>query len=176
MAFAWGFAEASFFFIAPDVLFTRIAIMRGWRKALRACVWGLAGAMLGGGAIYFLAATGHAAGIDRLFDWIPGINPKLMASARDGLDNNGVTALFSGTFRGIPYKLYAAHAGASHIDWVIFFIVSAAARFMRFAASSTLAWLIATTALRPLAQTRIQLIHLVFWTVSYAFYFWIQRG
>ncbi len=43
----WGFAEATFFFIVPDVLLTLIAL-KNWRLATRACLWSLGGALIGG--------------------------------------------------------------------------------------------------------------------------------
>ena len=51
-AFAWGFAEATLFFVVPDVWLTLIAVRRGLRPALVACGWALAGALAGGLAMY----------------------------------------------------------------------------------------------------------------------------
>ena len=46
LAFAWGFLEATFFFIVPDVLLTLIAC-RMLRPALKASVAALTGALIG---------------------------------------------------------------------------------------------------------------------------------
>src|SRR5690242_8566641 len=53
-AFAWGFAEALFFFIVPDVLLTVMAA-RALRCAMKATVAALAGALLGGALMVVLA-------------------------------------------------------------------------------------------------------------------------
>ena len=50
-AMAWGFAEATFFFIIPDVFLTYIAL-KNWRQATRACFWALGGALIGGAVMY----------------------------------------------------------------------------------------------------------------------------
>lgn len=46
-AFCWGLAEATFFFIVPDVLLTAITIV-SVPRALRALVFSLLGATIGG--------------------------------------------------------------------------------------------------------------------------------
>jgi membrane protein YqaA with SNARE-associated domain len=171
LAFAWGLAEATLFFIVPDVLLTRIAILRGWRQGLRACGWALAGAIFGGALVYYAAATGHLPGLTRWFDWLPGISPSLMAQAHDGLEDHGVAVLWRGAFGGIPYKLYAMHAGAMHIGWVTFLVVSAASRLARFVATSLVAWVLAKTVLRFCSHAYLQAIHVAVWVGFYAVYF-----
>lgn len=59
MAGIWGFAEATFFFIIPDVILTLIA-MHGLRRGMTACLIALFGAMLGGIVIYFAATYDFA--------------------------------------------------------------------------------------------------------------------
>jgi membrane protein YqaA with SNARE-associated domain len=44
----WGFAEATLFFIVPDVLLSIIAVRRGRRPAWIAMAWTIAGAIAGG--------------------------------------------------------------------------------------------------------------------------------
>src|SRR3546814_4475619 len=43
----WGFAEATVFFVVPDVWISRRALS-SWRAALRSCGFALAGALVGG--------------------------------------------------------------------------------------------------------------------------------
>ena len=171
LAVTWGLAEATMFFIVPDVLLTRIAILRGWRQALRACCWALAGAMVGGVLVYYAAATGHSPGLSRWFDWLPGISPSLMAQAHDGLEDHGLVVLWRGAFGGIPYKLYAMQAGAMHIGWIMFLLVSAVTRLARFVATSLVAWVLAKTALRFCSRAYLQVIHVAVWVAFYAVYF-----
>ena len=171
LAVAWGFAEATMFFIVPDVLLTRIAILRGWRRALHACGWALAGAIVGGTLVYYAAATGHSTGLARWFDWLPGIDASLMAQAREGLEDHGVGVLWRGAFGGIPFKLYALHAGAMHIGWMTFLLALAVARLVRFAAVSLLAWALAKTVFRFCSKAYLQAIHVAVWVAFYSIYF-----
>ena len=46
LALAWGLAEATFFFIVPDVLLSRL-VLSDWRLCARACLWAVAGALVG---------------------------------------------------------------------------------------------------------------------------------
>jgi membrane protein YqaA with SNARE-associated domain len=175
LAVTWGFAEATLFFIVPDVLLTRIAILRGRRRAFRACGWAVVGSIVGGVLVYYAAAMGHSTGLTRWFDWLPGITPSLMAQAHDGLEDHGVGVLFRGAWSGIPYKLYAMQAGAMHIGWMMFLLASVAARAVRFAATSLLAWVLAKTVLRFCSRAYLQAVHVAVWVAFYAFYF-IRMG
>ena len=60
----WGFAEATLFFIVPDVWLTLIAVRRGLVPALAACGWALAGALAGGLAMYAWGVFDSAAARD----------------------------------------------------------------------------------------------------------------
>jgi membrane protein YqaA with SNARE-associated domain len=55
IAFIWGLAEATLFFIVPDVYLGFVALF-DWRRALRALAAPIAGAVLGGALMYALAA------------------------------------------------------------------------------------------------------------------------
>ena len=171
LAVTWGLAEATLFFIVPDVLLTRIAILRGWRQALRACGWALAGAIVGVALVYYAAATGHSTGLARWFDWIPGISQSLMTQAHDSLEDHGIGVVWRGAFTGIPFKIYAMHAGAMHLGWMMFLLTSLMACLARFAAASLLAWALAKTVLRFCSRAYLQAIHVAVWVTLYAVYF-----
>ena len=47
-AFLWGVAEASFFFLVPDILLSLVVQKRGVRPASDAACFAVAGACLGG--------------------------------------------------------------------------------------------------------------------------------
>src|SRR3546814_21022897 len=67
----WGFAEATVFFVVPDVWISRRALS-SWRAALRGCGFALAGALVGGGLLSF-AGRHHAAALLALFERLPEI-------------------------------------------------------------------------------------------------------
>ncbi len=176
LAFAWGLAEATCFFIVPDVLTSRLVLLSP-RAGFLACVWGLAGALLGGG-IVFLAAGGapRADDILALYQHLPGISPRLVEESRTGFELHGMLALFIGAAIGIPYKLYAVHAAVGGFPLVVFLLASAAARLLRFCAVTALAWTINAPLVAKMPLSRRLWLHAVAWTAFYAFYFWRMSG
>jgi membrane protein YqaA with SNARE-associated domain len=178
-AFIWGFAEATLFFIVPDVLLTWIALQRGGRAALRACGWSLLGALLGGTLIWSFAHAGGAGAPTTLYetyDALPGISPAMIARAGDEVADRGGRALFKAALTGTPYKLYALQAGALGHHLGTFLFWSALARFGRFALSCCLA-LAAARGLRTwFPPARLTWFHALFWVGFYAFYFNVHRG
>src|SRR5947207_11171117 len=72
LAFAWGFLEATFFFIVPDVLLTLIAC-RMLRPAMKATVAALAGALIGGAMMYEFGSRDPDLAL-RALDRIPAIS------------------------------------------------------------------------------------------------------
>src|ERR1044071_1547146 len=76
LAFAWGVAEAMFFFIVPDVLLSLVAC-RALRPAIKASIAALAGALLGGAAMVGFGMVAPDAA--RAFlNHIPAISPTLI--------------------------------------------------------------------------------------------------
>lgn len=176
LAFAWGLAEATFFFLVPDVLTSRLALTRT-RTAFVACFWSLAGALIGGVLLYFVGSDSvSATQLLAFFTHLPGIDAHLAGTARAGLEQNGLLALFSGVLAGIPYKLYATQAVAAGVSFTPFVAASFVARLTRFLAVTALAWVIGAKLLKSLSP-RVKLqIHAVCWIVFYAVYFWRMRN
>lgn len=130
-ALVWGFAEATLFFIVPDVLLTAIAVWRGRRAALRATAWTIVGAVVGGALIYGWAARDQAGAV-ALIDRLPAISPAMIVGVSDALDRMGAGAMAIGALSGVPYKIYAAMASQAGIPLWIFLAVSIPARALRF--------------------------------------------
>jgi hypothetical protein len=70
----WGFAEATLFFLVPDVLLTGIAMRKGLRVALLASLAAAAAATAGGLIMYRWAAA-DAAGARQVIDLLPAVSP-----------------------------------------------------------------------------------------------------
>jgi membrane protein YqaA with SNARE-associated domain len=85
----WGFAEATVFFIVPDVLLTAAA-MGSLRRGLRAAGFALAGAVAGGVAV-MLWARADPEGVARMLLAVPGISEALVERAQ-GLVEGGSSA------------------------------------------------------------------------------------
>lgn len=125
-AFLWGLAEATIFFIVPDVILTAIAIF-SLPRALRALTFSLLGATIGGLGIdckvsFNFFVTFFDAGIlyytearpDLMPHWltqIPGVTHELLIRAQNLEERRG---LFSGMLLGMhvrivqfpPHKIY----------------------------------------------------------------------
>lgn len=172
LAFAWGFAEATFFFVVPDVLTTRL-VLQNPRDGFVACLGCLAGALPGGVLLFYLGQDPHlqrtlAEAMARL----PGINDALFEQAGTGLQNHGLVALIIGVLAGIPYKLYALQAAVAGSSLSAFLLVSTVARLSRFLVVTGGAWLIGDKLLANLNLTAKWRIHAGSWLLFYAVYFW----
>jgi membrane protein YqaA with SNARE-associated domain len=172
IAFLWGLAESSFFFIVPDVWLTLIARRRLGKSQYRVVGAALLGALAGGTLVYFLA-QGYPQKTPEWISYIPGINPSLVRKVRIQTENCGLLALMLGPLRGIPYKIYALHWGVAHGSLVWFWIISVPARGIRFlitAALTRLIWIFGETRIK-LWKKLDRILLLSFWSVFYVYYF-----
>jgi membrane protein YqaA with SNARE-associated domain len=128
-AFLWGVAEATLFFIVPDVAISVIAL-DGTNAGLRASVFALIGALLGGTVMYYWGRS-NLKMVVGIFHRLPAIRPVDVERVRAAMIRTGVRAILIGPLLGIPYKIYAAHA---HLTTSItnFLLVSIPARMVRF--------------------------------------------
>lgn len=165
----WGFAEATLFFIVPDVWLSLIAVRRGLTPALIACGFAVAGALLGGAILYAWGVTDPGSAREAL-DWIPAIDKGLIKDVRRSLSRDGVGALFVGPLTGVPYKIYAVEASAAGISMLAFLSVSIPARLLRFAAVTVVAWTISRLLERHANRFIRTLILLAVWAAFYAIY------
>jgi membrane protein YqaA with SNARE-associated domain len=170
-AFAWGFAEAICLFIVPDVLLTFVAA-RALRRAIKATVAALAGALVGGALMVALAHQMPESARAFLLH-IPGINSHLLERVAGQVDEHRLLALLIGPLKGIPYKIYAVEWGARGGGLGEFLLISIPARWIRFAFAAVIARALARL-IEPLTGHRASLDRLVLaiiWTAFYMFYF-----
>ena len=134
----WGFAEATFFFIVPDVLLTAGVLVLGFAAAFRLCVAAAAGAIAGGVAMLAWGAADpeSARGFVRA---VPLIGDDLMARVRAEIAGVWPVALSLGAISGAPYKIYAVESGAAGVHPALFAAVSLVARLARFALAIAIA-------------------------------------
>lgn len=165
----WGFAEATFFFLIPDVFLSLVALLlwpRTWKHVLSAIV----GAVLGGALLFHLAAADQQR--TRLaVARVPFIREYMFTKVDDGFRSQGLYALLSGSIGGIPYKLYAVEA-PRFTQESRFLLATPPARAVRFllvwsAFGLIAAWLRARLALRTV---HLLWIYSLVWIVVYAFY------
>ena len=174
LAALWGFAEATLFFIVPDVLLSWLGL-RSQRSAIVASAYALIGALLGGWLMYQWALQDFD-GIRALLLTLPGVDVRLLDLARHQLHDIGVLALFKGGFGGVPYKTYAIHAAAEGVGLAWFLTVSVFARWIRFVLVIVLTRQLLLRLLPHHSLSAQRYWLLAGWLVFYTIYFtWLTR-
>ncbi len=171
LAIIWGLAEATVFFIVPDVLLS-YAGRNNLRKGFTACLYSLIGALVGGSIMYFWGMWQPQEAREYL-DYIPAINPVMIEGVNTQLTNKGVVAIFMGPLSGTPYKIYAVQSGEQGISFYLFMLVSIPARFIRFVLVTTFFHYL-LKAIANVTGDQYKLGILTFsWLVFYATYFYV---
>ncbi|WP_010298805.1 hypothetical protein [Candidatus Odyssella thessalonicensis] len=169
IALIWGFCEATFFFIVPDVWLSLIAI-NSLKKGLIACLYALAGAVLGGLLIYYWASR-DASGVSYFFNRLPGIYPALQSLVYDQLQSQGIGAMLMGPLQGLPYKLFALQAAQLKVSPIIFLLVSIPARLARFFTVTCFIHVIGHFLQKYWPLETVYRIAVIGWMLFYVFYF-----
>ena len=169
LLFAWGFAEATVFFVVADVAVSWIALRRGLKPALAAALAAAAGAVLGIALIYFWAVREPAAAL-ALVDRVPWVTAELIEGMRADLTAHGVAAVLVAGVTGVPIKIAAALAPGVGIGPALFLAVGAAQRLERFVAVALLAALIARLLRGRLSERSLTALWTAFWVLFYALY------
>jgi membrane protein YqaA with SNARE-associated domain len=160
LAFLWGFAEGTLFFILPDVMLSFVALYRP-RRALWHMLAMLTGAVLGGSVMYVWATHGQEA--RHAVAGVPAVSPEMFERAERDWERYGLSGMSLGPVRGIPYKVYAVEAPAKS-TLLDFALLSIPARLWRF----VVVWLGFAGAgllLRKMRRASLApLLHAVYWT------------
>lgn len=129
IAFLWGLAEATLFFLIPDIFLGFVALFN-WRRGLLSTAFTVIGALVGG-VVMFSLATSHPQLMNKVLTTIPLINQEMVDSVRDAILSNGIISLITGPLQGIPYKVYAVQAGQQRLPIFFFLLMSIIARLER---------------------------------------------
>jgi membrane protein YqaA with SNARE-associated domain len=169
LGFLWGFAEATLFFIIPDVVLSW-ASLAGAKCGIKIFGAILAGAIVGGFCMYLWAvwqpevARSAVAGV-------PFVRTKMFDQVQADYRSHGVSGIFYTLGTGIPYKVYAVLAPPV-CSPITFVPISFLARLERM----VLSWLIPTI-LGGLLQRWIRnhqrltgALWIGFWVITYARY------
>jgi membrane protein YqaA with SNARE-associated domain len=169
LAFLWGLAEATLFFIVPDVLLSLLAL-KDRRRAWIASGYAVAGALIGGALMYRWAAL-DAVHVRSLLVALPAISPDLLEQVRQQLDSLGYASLFVGAFSGVPYKIYAVEAGAAALPLATFLVLTIPARALRFLVVAALVDWIARRWTSGWTHAKQMAVTLGCWALFYGWYF-----
>lgn len=173
VAAAWGAAEATFFFIVPDVWLSRVAL-RSPRRARAASVSAVVGAIAGGLVARAWAARTPVPESAAAMRRLPAISRAMIDRVDGDVRRHGFRAVLAGPVRGVPYKLYARAAGVQRVPVPAFIGWSVPARLPRFLLVSALGDGLARLGRRILPEgvsDRIApTVHLIAWIAFYAWY------
>lgn len=169
LAFLWGLAEGTFFFIIPDVFLSLVAIF-DQRSSWKHIVCALLGATLGG-AVLFLWAAQRPAAAHVAVAHVPFVRESMFAQVQDGFRKSGPAAMAIGSVSGLPYKLYAVEA-PQYCSATTFLLATPPARAVRFLLvwfgfGAIAAWLRKSRGMRTATLLKI---YAAIWFASYALY------
>ncbi len=169
----WGFAEATLFFIVPDIYLGFVALFN-WRRGLLSLMWSIVGALLGGAVMYTLASeNSHAA--TQLVLRVPLIGPDMLQTVSDQLSSQGLFSLVSGLFAGIPYKIYAVQAGSQNLPILGFLLMTIPARLARILPVTGMASIAGVVLRKNVKRQTIVILslYILLWVGIYIIYFFL---
>lgn len=169
LSFLWGFAEATLFFIVPDVLLSLVSIFslrRVWRHIAAA----VAGAVAGG-ALMFFWALANPDSARAAVTKVPFVTEQMFAHVHAGFRKSGILAVYVGPVTGTPYKIYAV-AAPKFLSFTSFVVATAPARGWRFILVSLFSAACAGVLRRGWNKSlrQLTLLHALAWTAFYIFY------
>jgi len=171
VALLWGFAEATLFFLVPDIWIGLLALGSP-RAGLRAVGFAVVGALIGGALMYGVGASQPAQETDRLLDAIPAISPAMIARVQEEMRQDGPASMIFGPLQGTPYKIYAVSAGQqrqSLAETLLWTIPARGARFLLVALVLSGIGVLGRRVGIPAAW--LLGIYLVAWMIFYGVYF-----
>jgi hypothetical protein len=169
IAFLWGLAEGTFFFVIPDVFLSLVAIL-DLRRSWKHIVCALLGATLGG-ALLFHWAQQNSGAAHAAVAHVPLVRESMFTQVQDGFRKNGVVAMAVGSVSGLPYKLYAVEA-PKYCSATTFILATPPARAIRFLLvwsvfGTIAAWLQKSRGMRTATLLKI---YAAIWLATYVLY------
>lgn len=137
IAALWGFAEATLFFVVPDVLLAWIALRSGSRPAAAFALVAALGAALGGACIYAAVILDPALTRAAILS-VPAVSDAMVAAAQSQAADGWFAAALRASVTGVPFKIYAMLAPAAGWDVLALALVTPVLRLPRFLAVAIL--------------------------------------
>lgn len=169
----WGFAEATAFFIVPDVMLTAAVLALGFAAAMRCAVFA-AVAATAGGLLMFLWGANDAEPARNFLLHVPLIGADLLTRVEAEIRGAWALTTAMGAITGAPYKIYAVEAGVAGLSPQLFAVVSFVARFARFALTIGVVAVGARVLRRVGADRFAPWALAAFWTAIYGAYVFIR--
>lgn len=169
IAGVWGFAEATFFFVVPDVWTSWIGLRRP-KRAVGTTFSALGGALAGGTVTYCWGRRVAADDSRRALANVPAVTDAMISDVEQELAGSGPSSLLRGPARGVPYKLYARAAGLQRTSLPVFLAWSVPGRMIRFLAVTGAVSGISALGRRSFPGMSERRISSIFWLCWAAFY------
>jgi len=169
IAGAWGFAEATFLFVVPDVWTSWVGLRRP-KRAVGTTVSALGGAMAGGALTYWWGRKVAADTSRKALVRVPAVTEAMISEVEQEVAVSGAASLLRGPTRGVPYKLYARAAGLQRTSLGTFLAWSVPGRMIRFMVVTAAVSGIAAMGRRTFPGLSERSISAVFWMCWGAFY------
>jgi len=169
----WAFSEATFFFVVPDVWLTYTSLT-SLKKGFKNVIYALIGALFGGTLMYILGWH-DITRISNLLAKIPLVDLSIINEVKESIQSDGVSAMFVGPLKGIPYKIYASFAGALSMNYFIFILISVFARGIRFSLTILITNLFFRTFLNTITLKKKRIILAFIWLIIYIIYFLLMK-
>jgi membrane protein YqaA with SNARE-associated domain len=139
VGFVWGFAEATLFFVVPDVWLGWVALVAR-RAAWAVLAVTLAGALLGGAVTYAVSRVAPPSTTAAIADGVPTVDEDAIDRVSREMEDHGPRSVLFGPIRmGTPYKLYARAAGVQEQSLAAFLLWSIPGRLERMLPVTVLA-------------------------------------
>jgi membrane protein YqaA with SNARE-associated domain len=169
LSFAWGLAEATLFFVVPDVLLSLVSIFslrRVWRHIAAA----IAGAVAGGALMFFWEQTNPVSAIAAVKK-VPFVTERMFAHVDAGYQKSGMLAVYIGPMTGTPYKIYAVVA-PKFVSFAAFVLATIPARGWRFILVSLFSAACAEVFRKywNKSMRKLTRVHALAWTAFYIVY------
>jgi membrane protein YqaA with SNARE-associated domain len=169
IGFFWGLAEATLFFIVPDIWLTLVALfsVKQSGKVLAAI---LLGAMAGGSFMFFWGQARPEPATATVLH-VPFVSETMFSKTHQSLEDYRLWALVKAPASGIPYKLYAVQA-SRYARLLPFLLITLLARLERFALFWFIACAIGMVFRRSIDRRRgiTIAVHACIWIAGYAWY------
>ena len=170
--FLWGLAEASFFFLPPEMLITFIGLQRRFRAVLTGMGWTLAGALAGALLMFSWGSGTSLKVITAFMGALPDISRAMVQEVLQALQTGGGAAALSGIMQLLPSKLFSAlapHAGLGLADYLTWFTLS---QLLWLGLAAALSLLLGWLWRKLLPAVSVFWPWLVFWAAYLALWFW----
>jgi membrane protein YqaA with SNARE-associated domain len=172
IAAVWGFAEATLFFIVPDVWLS-IAGRKKLKIGLLACLYSLIGALIGGIILYFWGYN-DLVSASKIIEKVPAVSHEMLLRAHSDMSEQGVWAVMLGPLSGTPFKVYAIQAADAGFSLWLFVLISIPARLIRFIFVTIFCHFSLKILSKVIKKLDTLMILVSGWVIFYSYYFYVM--